>query len=184
MCDADAFSDPKFGASVYLDQFHPAGGYWDVMTHPTRQDRFRPLSSLSDRARNYPKGGGASRGQPGWHSPTVNQWAGSVSGAPDTRTPSSRVVSLVHPTAPPGMGEGEVPSVVLGPKTLAEKVLLDGTGEVGDGGEEGLFGDERLPAEGVLEDQDQDAFKHAHEGEPLTDAAMNNWDMFNGVADP
>jgi len=82
------------------------------------------------------------------------------------------------------MGQGQVPSVVLGPKTLAEKVLLDGTGEVGDGGEEGLFGDERLPAEGVLEDQDQDAFKHAHEGEPLTDAAMNNWDMYNGVADP
>ena len=69
--------------------------------------------------------------------------------------------------------------VVQGPKTDAEKRLLDGSLAPAD-----LFSDEQMPAGKVLEDQSQDTYKRKAEGEPLSDLGMNNWDGFNGVADP
>lgn len=41
-----------------------------------------------------------------------------------------------------------------------------------------------MPAEKVLTDKAQDNYNHKAKGDPMEDAAVNNWDMFNGVADP
>jgi hypothetical protein len=72
---------------------------------------------------------------------------------------------------------------VQGPKTDAEKLLIEGTNGAGNGFS-GVFGDEQLPAESVLQGQANDFYGRKAEGEPMTDAGLNNWDMMNGVADP
>ena len=147
----------------YMEQFHP----WDkVDEHPVNADRFRPLASSLYRRKNYPKGGGASRGTGGWKSPT---WSRAIGG---------RMPQLQGPLP----ADHKLP-VVQGPKTDAEKLLIDGTNGAGNGFS-GVFGDEQLPAESVLQGQANDFYGRKAEGEPMTDAGLNNWDMMNGVADP
>lgn len=68
--------------------------------------------------------------------------------------------------------------VVQGPKTDAEKALIEGVGSAA------LFGDDQMPAGKILTDQAQDAYMRKAEGEPMSDMGLNNWDGFNGVADP
>jgi len=150
-----------YGTHRYMEQFHP----WDkIVRRPTRTDRFRPLASSLYRKKNYPKGGGASRAHEGWKTPT---WSGAVGG----KVPSLQAV-------PPR--EHALP-VVRGPKTDAEKALIGGSDPLKVGA---LFGDEQMPAADVLQGQARDAYGRKAQGEPLTDASMNNWDMMNGVADP
>jgi len=156
------FKSQKLGYQQYMEQFHP----WDhVVRKPSRVDRFRPLSSSLYRRKNYPKGGGASRGNGGWKTPTYSSAVG------------GKVLTL-HSSSP---RQVPLPYPVQGPKTAAEKALLDGSDPLQSAG---LFDDEELPASNVLSDKAQDAYKHKAEGEPLTDAGLNNWDMMNGVADP
>ena len=66
--------------------------------------------------------------------------------------------------------------VVQGARTDAEKALLDGAGS-------DMFEDDELPAEDVQKAKANDSYLRAGEGEPLTDAAHNNWDGFNAVPD-
>ena len=75
----------------------------------------------------------------------------------------------------------KLPPTVQGPKTAEEERLLDGSDPLQS---VGLFGDAELPAADVFADKAQEAYKRKAEGEPVTDAGLNNWDMMNGVADP
>jgi hypothetical protein len=155
------FKSQKLGYQQYMEQFHP----WDrIVRKPQRVDRFRPLSSSLYRRKNYPEGGGASRAGGGWKTPTYS----SAVGGP---------VFTLHKGA---LRQAKLPTV-QGPKTPEEKALLDGSDPLQT---VGLFGDEERPAADVLAGKAQDAYKHKPEGEPLTDAGLNNWDMMNGVADP
>jgi len=156
------FKSQKLGYQQYMEQFHP----WDhIVRKPSRVDRFRPLSSSLYRNKNYPKGGGASRATEGWKTPT---YSSAVGGKVFTlHKARGRAVPL--------------PATVQGPKTAEEKALLDGSDPLQT---VSLFGDAELPASSVLSDKAQDSYKHKAEGEPLTDAHLNNWDMMNGVADP
>jgi len=75
---------------------------------------------------------------------------------------------------------------VTGPKTDAEKDLLDGAGGKKDPFRtfHKALKDEEEPAEMVLQDIKDDQLNRAPGGEPLTDALQNSWDMHDGVADP
>jgi len=144
----------------YQKQFHPPFAKGE--TRPARRDRFRPLSKNPQRFK--PR---------------------------DTRDLSA--AKLNGPlTAGAGLGyiNGKPPpqaaGPVTGPKTEAEKALLEGIG-----GKEDPFRsmhqalkDEEEPAESVLQDAKDDQLNRAPGGEPLTDALQNSWDMHNGVADP
>jgi len=152
------FKSQKLGYQRYMEQYHP---YDNVVRHPSRTDRFRPLASALYRRKNYPKGGGASVATEGWKSPTRSSAIG------------GKAPSLVA-----ARGHGPLP-VVQGPKTDAERALLEGAG-----GGAGLFGDDEMPAGKILMDKAQDAYMRKAEGEPVTDLGLNNWDGFNGVADP
>ena len=75
---------------------------------------------------------------------------------------------------------------MTGPKTDAEKALLDGVGGNKDPFQNmhQALKDEEEPAESVLQDAKDDQLNREPGGEPLTDALQNSWDMHNGVADP